>query len=96
VKPRASIWQVVSLIPVGKVASYGQIATLAGLPQQARLVGRILSQLPRETTLPWHRVVNATGRISNPNAGHQVQRLAAEGLTLINGRVNLKCHRWQP
>ena len=84
------------MIPAGKVASYGQIATLAGLPEQARLVGRILSQLPRDTTIPWHRVVNAAGRISNPNASYQIERLSEEGLPLINGRINLRCHRWQP
>ena len=93
---RTAVWQVVSLIPVGKVASYGQIAALAGMPQQARMVGRILSKLPKDTAIPWHRVVNATGRISNPNASHQIERLAEEGLTLINGRINLKCHRWRP
>lgn len=93
---RTAIWQVVSLIPAGKVASYGQVAALAGLPQQARLVGRILSKLSKDTAIPWHRVVNATGKISNPNASHQIERLAEEGLTPINGRINLRCHRWQP
>ncbi len=93
---RTAIWQVVSLIPAGKVASYRQIAALAGLPQQARMVGRILSKLPKDTAIPWHRVVNATGGISNPNASHQIERLAEEGLTPINGRINLKHHRWQP
>jgi methylated-DNA-protein-cysteine methyltransferase-like protein len=93
---RTAIWQVVSLIPAGKVASYGQVAALAGLPQQARLVGRILSKLPKDTAIPCHRVVNATGKISNPNPSHQIERLAKEGLTPINGRINLRCHRWQP
>ncbi len=90
------IWQVVAAIPHGKVATYGQVASLAGMPNQARLVGRVLSRLPAGTQLPWHRVLNAAGRISNPNAVRQQERLAEEGLTFVQGRLNLKECQWQP
>lgn len=94
-KTRHQVWQIVHAIPRGKVATYGQIARLAGVPQQSRLVGRILSQLPNSTKLPWHRVVNSQGKISNPNPERQQQRLEREGITLIRGRVSLKIYGWQ-
>lgn len=50
----------------------------------------------KDTAIPCHRVINATGKISNPNASHQIERLAKEGLMPINGRINVRCHRWQP
>lgn len=90
------IWQVVNQIPRGKVATYGQIAQLAGMPSHARLVGRVLSQLPQGTKLPWHRVLNSQGRITNPAADRQKTRLEEEGVTLINGRVSLKIYGWIP
>ncbi|MBO6554951.1 MAG: methylated-DNA--[protein]-cysteine S-methyltransferase [Pseudomonadales bacterium] len=89
------VFQVVSQIPHGKVASYGQIARLAEMPSHARLVGRILSQLPLNTQLPWHRVVNAQGEITNPGRTRQAKRLTDEGVTLINGRVSLKLYGWE-
>ena len=89
------VFQVVSQIPRGKVASYGQIARLAEMPSHARLVGRILSQLPANTRLPWHRVVNSQGKITNPGRSRQEQRLADEGVTLINGKVSLKHYGWE-
>jgi len=95
-KTRELVWQIVHAIPSGKVATYGQVASLAGMPQQSRLVGRILSRLPRGTKLPWHRVINSQGKISNPNPDRQTERLEKEGVTLINGRVSLKNYRWEP
>ena len=90
------IWQVVAGIPPGTVASYGQVAELAGLPGGARRVGRCLSRLPAETRLPWHRVVNAAGDISLPGAAgqRQRQRLRDEGVTFAGDRVNLHRCRW--
>jgi len=88
------IWQIVHQIPVGKVATYGQIANLAGMPSHARLVGRVLSRLPPDTRLPWHRVVNAQGKITNPTRQRQQQRLAEEGIILIHGRVSLRLYGW--
>lgn len=87
-------------IPRGRVASYGQIAELAGLPGQARLVGYALHALPAHTAVPWHRVVNAQGRISLPAAAgglRQRQLLEAEGVTFRgNGRIALDRHGWRP
>ena len=92
----ALVWQLVASIPAGRVATYGQIARLAGLPQQARLVGRILARLPAETRLPWHRVVNSRGEISNPNPTRQYQHLTNEGIAVANHRVSLRTYQWQP
>ncbi len=85
------------MIPHGKVASYGQIAALIGLPSHARFVGRVLRQLPKGTKLPWHRVVNANLRISPRGGGEaaQKQRLEAEGVSFIGARI-AKAHRWTP
>ena len=93
---KQSIWQVVASIPEGRVATYGQVAEMAGQPGRARWVGRLLSELPDETTLPWHRVVNASGHITNPNALTQIRRLALEGIETNNQRLALKRHRWRP
>ncbi|HIG42811.1 MAG: MGMT family protein [bacterium] len=88
------VWQIVHAIPRGRVATYGQIARLAGMPQQSRLVGRILSRLPKGTQLPWHRVINSQGRISNPNPERQKERLERDGVVLLKGRVSLKIYQW--
>lgn len=93
------IWQAVAAIPPGHVATYGQVAEMAGLPRRARLVGRVLSQLPGDTTLPWHRVVNAAGRImTRPSGGDRVQRqrLLTEGVGVRDARVDLRRARWRP
>lgn len=94
--PEERIWQVVADIPRGTVASYGQVAELAGLPGGARRVGRCLSRLPAETRLPWHRVVNAAGGISLPGAAGQRQRerLIDEGVAFEGDRVALDRFRW--
>ena len=85
------IWQVVSQIPEGKVASYGQIAQLAEIPQAARLVGNVLRQLPKGSKLPWHRVVNSQGKISlpkdSPSHKKQKQRLIEEGIIFHNDKI---------
>lgn len=96
---RELIWRIVHSIPAGKVSSYGEIAKRAGLPRGARLVGRMLSQLPEGSTLPWHRVVNSRGCISLPagSAGYREQRerLVAEGVAFRNERIDLKRHAWR-
>lgn len=96
---RERIWQVVAAIPSGKVATYGQVAELAGLPRMARAVGRTLSQLPKGSKLPWHRVINAAGKISFPEGSEaykrQRARLEDEGVTFLKGKVPLKTYRWQ-
>lgn len=85
-------------IPAGKVATYGQIAELAGLPRQARWVGRMLSGLPKGSKQPWFRVVNARGESSLPGEHGRRQRklLRAEGVLLRNNRISLKDYQWDP
>ncbi|MDH0030970.1 MULTISPECIES: MGMT family protein [unclassified Acinetobacter] len=95
------ILQVIALIPDGKVASYGQIAKLAGLPKHARLVGYVLKHLDKESQIPWYRVINSQGKISvtrMDEKGNNVQQdlLEAEGVYLLNGKVSLKKFGWQP
>ncbi|MFT7688335.1 MAG: methylated-DNA-protein-cysteine methyltransferase-like protein [Candidatus Azotimanducaceae bacterium] len=92
---KEQVWQIVYAIPSGQVATYGQIARLAGMPQQSRLVGRILSRLPADTKLPWHRVINGQGKISNPNPERQKAKLAAEGVDTLKGRISLKLYQWK-
>lgn len=95
--PQERIWQVVAAIPKGSVATYGQVANLAGMPSHARLVGRTLSELPKDTKLPWHRVINASMRISlrSGSTGHNLQRsrLEGEGVEFIGERV-ASAYRW--
>lgn len=97
---RERVWQVVALIPAGQVSTYGDVAGMAGLARGARKVGRILAHLPEGSQLPWHRVVNASGRISLPidSPGHREQRrrLEAEGVTFFKGRLSLARYRWDP
>ena len=94
------IWRVISQIPYGKVANYGQIARIAGLGRRARMVGYALHSTPDYIDLPWHRVINAEGRISFPDgsASYKRQRrlLEAEGVVFIGGRVDLNVYRWDP
>jgi methylated-DNA-protein-cysteine methyltransferase related protein len=95
------IYAVVRRIPKGRVATYGQVAALAGLEGQARQVGYALHALPEETVIPWHRVVNASGRISRRSlpGGELVQQilLQREGIRLDpSGRVPLARVRWAP
>ena len=99
-KRNARIYAVVRRIPKGRVATYGQIAELAGLPRQARQVGYALAAL-RDGRVPWHRVINARGEISpRAEAGpDELQRelLEREGVAFdALGRVSLATHRWQP
>lgn len=92
------IWHTVALIPVGKVASYGQIARLCGLPGYARFVGTTLRKLPADTALPWHRVVNAQGRISFPpdsaSYQRQQQRLQQEGVIFQQQKIDMRQFQW--
>lgn len=101
VKRYARIWTVVKKIPRGRVATYGQIATLAGLDGHARQVGYALHNLPERSDVPWHRVINAKGEISPRTAGdsHELQRmlLEAEGVEFDGrGRLKLAVYRWEP
>lgn len=98
---RARIYAVVRRVPRGRVATYGQVAALAGLPRHARLVGYALSALPMGTSVPWHRVVNAKGQISPRSSllSHdelQAHLLRREGVRLIEGTIPLDRHQWRP
>jgi methylated-DNA-protein-cysteine methyltransferase-like protein len=99
-KSYARIWNVVAAIPRGRVASYGQVAELAGIGRGARLVGWALGQAPDRSALPWHRVLNAQGRISIPpgsrGRAEQIRRLTAEGVVVNEGRVDMRRYRWDP
>lgn len=95
----ARIQAVVRRIPRGRVATYGQVAGLAGIPRGARQVGYALHALPQGTVVPWHRVINAAGRISLPpeqGGFEQRLRLLAEGVTVTEaGRVSLPRYQWR-
>jgi len=93
-----SIYAAVRRIPRGRVATYGDVAALAGLDGHARQVGYALHALPEGSRVPWHRVINARGEISPRSAGdsHELQRmlLEAEGVEFdVRGRVELKKFR---
>ncbi|MFL5530117.1 MAG: MGMT family protein [Gemmatimonadaceae bacterium] len=93
------ILNVVARIPRGRIATYGQIARIAGLPRQARLVGYALHALPTGTRIPWQRVVNAQGAISVGGASGARQRklLEAEGVRFdARGRIDLDRFQWRP
>ncbi|KXZ72690.1 MGMT family protein [Acinetobacter venetianus] len=95
------ILEVIALIPYGKVATYGQIAKLAGIPKHARLVGYVLKHLDQESSIPWHRVINSQGKISvmrinEKGENIQQQLLADEGIYLLNNKINLKVFSWTP
>jgi methylated-DNA-protein-cysteine methyltransferase-like protein len=94
------IYEVVRRIPHGRVATYGQVAQLAGLGDHARLVGYALHAL-KDDSVPWHRVVNARGRISvrDEPGSHRWQRqlLEDEGVVFdAEGRIALERFRWTP
>ncbi len=96
----AALYAVLAQVPPGRVVSYGQLAALAGLGRAARWVGRCLAQLPQDSALPWHRVVAAGGRLSlpagSPAGDEQRRRLAAEGVVLLGGRLDIRRHGWHP
>ena len=97
-----TIYAVIARIPRGRVATYGQVARMAGIPGRARLVGFAMSALPDGTRVPWHRVVNAQGRCSprgDGGPGHIVQRLRLERENVrfdSTERISLERFRWRP
>lgn len=87
-------------MPPGRVASYGQIAELAGLPRGARVVAAVLRDDGESAGLPWHRILNRQGCIAiphgNPSREEQVRRLRAESIPVLRGRVDLCRYGWKP
>lgn len=94
------IWKTVQAIPEGKVANYGQIADLAGLPGRARLVGRALGEVPEDMPVPWYRVLRSSGQLAfepaSKTAIKQAKLLHAEGVKVKNNRVRLQDFGWNP
>ena len=94
-----AIYSLVEAIPEGRMATYGQVAALAGYPGRARQVGYALAALPeRLEAVPWHRVVNARGTVSPRRRGgsdrEQQLLLEAEGVRFEDGRIDLGQYRW--
>lgn len=94
------IWETILEIPKGSVANYGQIAEIAGIPRGARQVGYALRHSPKDMELPWHRVLTSSGKsafdVDSRHFKLQRDRLADEGVTMINGKVNMARYRWEP
>ena len=99
VNKRERIWQVVSRIPRGKVATYGQVARLADLPGYARYVGYTMKTLPSDSKMPWFRVVNSKGQLSFPKHSvryrAQQEKLEAEGIVFSEGKFCLQTYQWE-
>lgn len=100
--PAERIYAVIQRIPLGRVATYGQIAALAGLPGHARKVGKALSETPDGLELPWQRVINAKGEVS-PRGGLGIEEglqrhlLEEEGVVFDHrGRIDLDHYGWDP
>ena len=90
------VYEVVRAIPAGKVATYGQVARLAGMPQRSRMAGQALYRVSDELRLPCHRVVNSVGRLA-PSWPEQRALLEAEGVGFRrNGCVDMGRYRWKP
>lgn len=98
---RELIYKVVKRIPEGRVATYGQVAALAGYPRHARQVGYTLSALDADTNVPWHRVINARGKVSlrGLSGSDDFQRLLLEeeGVEFgVGDIISLDRYQWQP
>ena len=95
---KEEIWQLVASIPAGRVATYGQLARLAGFPNHARYVGATLRQLPKGSTLPWFRVLKSNGELAFPAGSpawkRQKKRLEAEGILMKGMKVPLRKYQY--
>lgn len=93
------IYRVVRCIPPGRVATYGQVARMAGMPRGARTVGWAMHSLPEGTDVPWHRVIHARGTVHGPPGSHGalLQRLLLEEEGIVfdeQGRIDLELYGW--
>jgi len=99
--PEERIYRAVMRIPRGRVATYGQIARVAGMPRHHRQVGRALGRLIDDGLVPWHRVLGAGGTISTRSADGSVEQLQRkllerEGVMFdARGRVALARFQWK-
>lgn len=94
-----SALEVIQAIPPGRVATYGQVASLAGHPRAARQVARILHSMSKKYNLPWHRVVNAKGKIvisDEETAYEQCRLLKEEQIVIEDQQINLEKYQWKP
>ncbi|WP_282176636.1 DNA base-flipping protein [Vibrio nereis] len=95
----AQIFAVIHQIPHGKVTTYGEIAKFAGYPGYARHVGKALGNLPKDSKLPWFRVINSQGKISlkGDDLKRQRDKLIEEGVEVTpEGKLNLRKYKWRP
>ena len=96
--PKNRIWSIISHIPEGKVISYGEVASLAGLPGHARYVGYTLKHLPPDSSLPWHRVINSKGCISFQVGTEKYQtqktKLEKEGIVFSDKKISIGQYGW--
>ena len=96
----ARIYETIRDIPQGCVASYGQVAEIAGIPRGARQVGWALKNLPRGEGVPWHRVITASGKIAFEAGSRHFKKqealLMREDVAVIAGRVDMRRYRWEP
>jgi methylated-DNA-protein-cysteine methyltransferase-like protein len=92
------VYKLVKQIPRGRVLSYGAVAKILRLKGGARSAGRAMSATPQGKGIPWHRVLNAAGKIviREPYAGLQRKLLESEGIEVIENRVKMKTHLWAP
>lgn len=92
------IYEIVREIPPGKVASYGQVAELAGNRRWARVVGYALHAIPAGSDIPWHRVVKKDGEVfggvESSGGKHQIKLLGKEGVGFVDGYVDMKKYQW--
>jgi methylated-DNA-protein-cysteine methyltransferase related protein len=99
-KRNERIWATIRDIPEGCVASYGQIAEIAGIRRGARQVGHALRQLPKRSKVPWYRVIQASGKIAfkagSDAFNEQSKRLMLEDVAILRGRIDMRKYRWQP
>lgn len=93
-----AVYTILAQVPFGQVITYGALAKAAGYPGAARWAGSLMRQLPADSKLPWHRVINASGRLSLPGQAGATQRmrLEAEGVLFKNSRIDLKRYHWPP
>ncbi len=97
---KTKIYELTNMIPSGKVATYKQLATLAGSTNASRAVGMLMKNNPNAPHTPCHRVVASNGALTGYSAGEGIKTkkamLLSEGVSFVNDRVDLEKSRWQP